>query len=374
MLGKDLYKIEVNAELSNERLRSLVFFYGPLIGSDSLMIYEYLLLRGNLLAFEEINKLLVSLNLSIDDFEFYCRKLNEYRLMKTLRQDNRYIFVFNNPLTMKEFIKDDILVRDFILKTSGDHYQDLIADLYVENTHRGFEDVSETLSLEGLKNWTDKDESYLNRKKTGEYEFNTMFDVNIFLKDISTNLLPMRFRTMDNMRELAIMADLYNISYDKMRTFLPRVARTDSNEFDLKELRYLCMKAQSEYRKVEEGNYDVPCLNFLMSLQDGKEVTDYDKRIIFNLSNSYHLSPPVINVLLEHGLKNCDNRLIENYLYAIAADLHRNDVNTSAKALERLSKPYSRKEEDKLPVYDTSKNKGFTASEEEELLKLMGKK
>ena len=112
-----------------------------------------------------------------------------------------------------------------------------------------------------------------------------------------------------------------------------------------------------------------------MSLQDGKEVTDYDKKIIYNLSNRYHLAPAVINVLLEYGLKNCDNRLIENYLYPIASDLHRNDIHNAKDALNRLSRPYEKnKKEDKLPTYDSSINKTMSAEEEEELLKLMGKK
>lgn len=376
MLGKDLYKIEVNTELSNERLRSLVFFYGPLIGKEALVMYEYLVLRGNQTAFEEINSLLMNLNLSIDDFEFYCIKLNEYRLLKTLKQDNRYIFVFNDPLEVKQFIKDDILVRDFILKTSGEYYRELTSDIYMESDHAGFEDVSQTLSLDTLQDWKAEDESYLKKKEVRRYEFPTMFDVNVFLKDISSNLLPMRFRTPENMKELATLADLYNISYDKMRTYLPRVARTDTNEFDLKELRYLCMNAKSEYKKIDGDPYDTPCLNFLMSLQGGKEVTDYDKKIIYRLSQRYHLPVPVINVLLEHGLKNCNNSLIENYLYPIASDLHRNDILTSAQALERLNRPYEKKNrrEEKLPVYDTSVNETMSASQEEELLRLMGKK
>ena len=376
MLGKDLYKIEVNTELSNERLRSLVFFYGPLIGKEALVMYEYLVLRGNQTAFEEINSLLMNLNLAIDDFEFYCIKLNEYRLSKTLKQDNRYIFVFNDPLEVKQFIKDDILVRDFILKTSGEYYRELTSDIYMESDHAGFEDVSQTLSLDTLQDWKAEDESYLKKKEVRRYEFPTMFDVNVFLKDISSNLLPMRFRTPENMKELATLADLYNISYDKMRTYLPRVARTDTNEFDLKELRYLCMNAKSEYKKIDGDPYDTPCLNFLMSLQGGKEVTDYDKKIIYRLSQRYHLSVPVINVLLEHGLKNCNNSLIENYLYPIASDLHRNDILTSAQALERLNRPYEKKNrrEEKLPVYDTSVNETMSASQEEELLRLMGKK
>ncbi|MCR4856546.1 MAG: DnaD domain protein [Erysipelotrichaceae bacterium] len=346
-----------------------------MIGNDALAMYEYMVLRGSSIGFREINELLISLNLSIDDFEFYCLKLNEYRLLKTLRQENRYIFVFHNPMEIRQFIKDDILVRDFILKTSGEHYQDLIADIQVESDHSGFEDVSQTLSLDSLRNWKADDESYLKRSNEQTFEFNTLFDVNVFLKDISTNLLPMRFRTRENLKEMAVLADLYNISYDKMRTFLPRVASIDSNEFDLKELRYLCMRAKSDYKAVEGDRYDVPCVSFLMSMQEGKEVTDYDKKIIYNLANKYHLVPPVINVLLAHGLKNCDNRLIENYLYPIASDLHRNDVRTSKDALQRLSRPYNKnKDEDKLPVYDDSGNKMMSASQEEELLKLMGKK
>ena len=84
----------------------------------------------------------------------------------------------------------------------------------------------------------------------------------------------------------------------------------------------------------------------------------------------------VMDVLLEHGLKNCNNSLIENYLYPIASDLHRNDVKTSKEALERLSKPYEKKSRnvEKPPVYDDSANKTMSAMEEEELLKLMGKK
>lgn len=375
MLGNQLYKIEVNAELSNERLRSLVFFYGPLIGYNALALYQNLVLKGSTIGFDEINNLLTSLNISVDVFEDLCGKLNEYKLLRTLKQENKFIFVFNNPLTIKEFIKDDILVRDFILKTSGQHYQELIAGIYDEDDHDDFEDVSRTLSLESISNWSKDDETYL-RKDTGDkYNFNTLFDVNTFLKDISTNLLPMRFRTFENLKEMATLADLYNISYDKMRSFIPKIAKTDSNEFDLSQLRYLCMKANSDYTKVDSGNYNVPCLTYLMNLQNGKEATEYDKKIIFNLSDKYHLTTSVINVLLEYTLRNCDNRLIEKYMYAIASDLHRNNVTDAKTALARLDKSYNKSTTKQvLPTYSTEGNKNVSKEEAEELLKLMGRK
>ena len=375
MIGKDFYRIDKKVDISNERLKSLIFFYGPMIKNDALVLYQNLIFQEEKTGFDELNQLLMSLNMSVSDFESLCEILNEYNLLQTLNKDNKYIFVLNSPLSLNEFIKDDILVRQFILKTSGPYFNQLVSRMNVnQENYNDFSDISKSLDASNLSSWSRQDESFLNIKKDDEYSFNTLFDVNKFLKDVSLNLLPLRFRNKENLYHMAKLADLYSISYDKMRTFLPKVANTETDVFDLNALRYLCMKAKVDYVKVNEDEYNVPCQMYLMSLQDGKEVTDYDKKIIFNLSNKYHLSIPVINVLLAHGLKNCDNRLIENYLYPIASDLYRNDIKTAKNALERLNRNYNKKvNDDKLPVYDSSKNKQLSSKEEEELLKLMGK-
>ncbi len=377
MLGKDLYKIDGNVELFGERLKALVFFYGPLVGNDALALYEYLAIKSHSANFRELNELLMSLNLSVDLFETLCGKLNEYRLLKTLKKDNSYVFVLCEPLTASAFIKDGILAREFILKTSGTHYQELIADIYEANEYEGYENVSKVLPVENLNSWTPEDETYLNKKpvNTDQYSFNTLFDVGRFLKDISTNLFPLPFRTKDNLKQIAEMADLYDISYDRMRSYVAETVNRSSESFNMNYLKYLCMHARGDYKNVEKGQYNVPCLTYLMSLQDGKEVTENDRKIIMNLSQEYHLNHSVINVLLEHALRNCDNRLIEKYLYPIASDLHRNDVSTAQQALERLNRNYERKtQEDRLPVYDTGRNTSMSDEEAEELLKLMGKK
>jgi len=375
MIGKDFYRIDKNSDISNERFKSLIFFYGPMIKNDALVLYQNLIFQEEKTGFDELNELLVSLNMSVSEFENLCEVLNEYGLLQTLNKDNKYIFRLNAPLSMNEFVNDDILVRQFILKTSGPFFQNLVSRLNInQESYNDFLDVTKSLDTSELNVWTKDDETFLNIKRNDDYNFNTLFDVNKFLKDVSTNLLPMRFRTKENLYNMAKLADLYSISYDKMRTFLPKVANTETNVFDLSILRYLCMKAKVDYTKVEENEYNVPCQTYLMSIQDGKELTDYDKKIIYNLSNKYHLNIPVINVLLAHGLKNCDNRLIENYLYPIASDLYRNDIKSAEKALERLSRNYNKKvSDDKLPTYDSSKNKQLSSKEEEELLRLMGK-
>ena len=63
MIGNDYCKIDVNFELTSDRLRSLVLFYGPLIGNDALALYEYLAINGSSAGFGKLNDLLNSLNI-----------------------------------------------------------------------------------------------------------------------------------------------------------------------------------------------------------------------------------------------------------------------------------------------------------------------
>ena len=340
MLGKNLFKVESKIELSNERFKTLVIFYCPLIGNDALALYEFLVVKGDSFGYEELNKLLNSLNISVDRFEEMINKLNQYKLVQTLKDNNdeKYIFVLKNPLTEDEFIKNDILVREFILKTSGEYYQSIVAGYRSPNEHINYTDVSSKLDPNDLANWNKNNEKYLNAINIGvKYDFHTLFDVNEFLADMSNNLMPLKYRTEENLKEIAMLADLYNISIDKMRTFIPKVAKSDSENFDLNLLRYLCSSSLPDYKTIKEGEYNVPCILFLMNKQDGKEVSKFDRKIIYSLANNYHLNTEVINVLLEYCLKNCDNRLIEKYVFGIASDLNRNGIDNADKALEFLN-------------------------------------
>ena len=372
MLGKDLYKVELNIDISPMRQRSLILFYGPLIGEKALYLYEYFAsVQRN--SFEELNNLLLILNYTVDEFEKASKKLNEYRLLKTLKKKNEdsYIFVLNNPLSIKEFIKDDLFIRNFILKTSGSYYQNLISELRYYDKHNDYEDVSAKYSGEELNSWNEDNEAIFQKSnvKKDTYRFDTLFDINIFLKDMSDNLFPLRYRTFENLSEIAKLADLYNISYEKMRRFIPEVYKTGDTKFDLKLLRYKCQNAVPDYKYVENGIYDVPCLLFLMNKQEGKELTPYDKNLIYRLANEYKLKPAVINVLIEHTLKNCNNRLLESYINPIASDLHRNNIESAKEAIDRLDRYKSvSKESDIVEEYDSSNNPKFTEERRQALM------
>lgn len=377
MLGNDLFKVEADLDLSYKRNKSLILFYVPLIGNDAFYLYEFLSIKGSGVSFEELNKLLNSLRISIDDFEECLNKLNKYKLLNTLKKkdENKYIFVLNNPKTSEEFIRDDLFVRDFILKVGGPYYQMLVSDIRDFSKHKGFDDVSAKFDAKDLDKWTSEDESYLKPVKNKEYNFGTFFDINILLKDMSYTLFPLKYRTVDNLKEIATLADLYNVSYDKMRIIIGEVLKRDSATLDLNLLKYKCQNIVPEYHFVENGVYDVPCELFLMNKQDGKKVSSYDKKIIYRLSNEYCLKPSVINVLLEYALNKCDNRLLDNYLNSIASDLHRNNVQTAREALDRLDKSYKKSRvtyKEEVEKYDASKNREVTKEEIAAFNKLRG--
>ena len=367
MLGRDLFKIENNTDISSERFKSLVLFYCPLITTDALSLYEYLLVKGSTASFEEISAVLNALMMPLDDFEKSLKKLNEYKLLFTYAydEDGKYLFSLRNPKTRDEFIHDEILVRDFILKTSGDYYNSLIVDIPQSNMSYSLKDITCRYDLESLSGWTSENETYLNVKRN-EYNFDSFFDVRSFLSDMSSTLFPLRFRSEDNLKEIARLADLYGISEDKMRTFISKVIRSESDGIDLKYLRYLCENSKTEYKKVPENSYDVPCELFLMSKQDGLSVSSYDKKLLYNLSHDYGLRPDVINVLIEHALKVCDNHLIEKYLYSAASDLRRNHVDSVDKARESLNKENRRtssRKEVGIPEYVSTNESQVDLSE-----------
>ena len=131
--------------------------------------------------------------------------------------------------------------------------------------------------------------------------YGTMFDIADFLKDVSFYMLPKEYRTQDNLKQIALLADIYAISMDKMRNYIAKTVNT--GRFDIEFLKDCCSRAKIDFTESDETEYNGPCVLYLMNLQKGKDVTPYDKAMLYSLSTDYHLSPQVINALLRFSLK-----------------------------------------------------------------------
>lgn len=376
MLGKDLFKVQGIEDLNSDQMRSLISLYRPLVSNAGIIIYEELLVSPKN-ELDSINNLLIRLSMSLNEFVLAMEHLNEYRLINTYyhTKEEHYLFELRAPKGSREFIKDDLFGRLLLKEIKTERYQKLYQQIN-QNTSslQAYEDQTKRLKIASLNEWSEQLEKDFRPIKNPNIKVESFFDTDRFVKEASATLFPLKFRTQENLQAIASLADLYNISQDRMRINLEKAIRPNSDVFDLNYLKYLCMNHKSEYQEVQKGSYDVPCLLFLMNLQEGKEVSPFDRRIIDSLANQYYLNPSVINYLLEYCLKNCEGRLYPNYIYPVASDLHRNNVKTVEEAKDLLQNKVKKEKthpKDILPNYDQENKLQFDEKMMDEYFKTL---
>jgi replication initiation and membrane attachment protein len=106
-------------------------------------------------------------------------------------------------------------------------------------------------------------------------------------------------------------------------------------------------------------------IQFLRWLQEGKEPTDTEKRLISSLVRDQRLNPEVVNVLIKHALDSSNQSLKKSYVETIAASWSRLKISTKDQALAHIqglsSKPTKGRKE-AIPDY---KNTNEPMSENE---------
>ncbi len=350
MLGRNKYRVRFSQDITFDDLKSLLLLYQPLISANAVILYEHLQMEGD--RENTISSLIDRCALSLNDLEAAFKRLNEYKLVDTFVKNEDYLFVLHKPLTGLSFLNNDLynkLLRrelgseEFVLRVSAFSKQPI-------DVTDGYKNISSQLTAIH----TDDHLASSGSDSNGQEVLRTSyFDISRFVKNASTVLLPQKARTIHNLNVISSLADTYGITQDEMRRFVSQCIK--DNDLDTTALKIKCQHAKSDYNSKGDG-YDVPCAVFLRKLQSDRELTPNDIKMLDKLINEYHLNPSVVNVLLEHAMKMCDNHLYTSYIYPIAGDLNRNGVDTSEKALTILkkssvSKPKTNYKEI-LPVYE----------------------
>lgn len=376
MLGRDNYKIQGFSELKANEWRSLYLLYQPLVNNEALMIYSYFV---NAVSHEGIiSDLLISLNMTLDSFIVGLEKLNQFRLLDTYHHNlkDQYLFILKEPKDTDHFLNDDIFSRILLNTIGKDRYSQLYASLISSKENLNFyKNETKNLVYNNLNNWTSENEEEFKRIKKQEIpsqEYQSYFDIKRFLKEASNVLLPLKFRTKDNINLICRYADIYNISQERMRVIIGNVVSSNLNEFNTHLFKLKCANARPEIKSIAKGDYNVPCALFLTHLQNGQAPAPSDMQLVSELVEKYHLNIEVVNVLLEYALKRCDNRLIKTFIFPTAADLHRNHIANKKDAMDFLYnskvKLKNTHPQDILPVYDDSNNPEISDEEYEKLL------
>lgn len=369
MLGKDLYKIEGIETVYGAELKALVLLYAALLNKETIALYLQLIYQEKS-DFKELGYLLNCLNLSLPVFESELQDLAGMQLVNIYQNKERYIFVLEKPLAYREFLDHELFGRLLLSRISREYYCFLSRPtLYDVADKSAYKRLTFGNNFAELHRWDAlKEDAYQSIKSQSTkvtLPHDSLFPINDFMNSVSANIFPLALRTKENLQAIASLADIYGIGEAKMRINLMNATKVNPPTFDLRKMRNLCRNSPLEPNLTADNSYRVPCALFITKLQNGKECTDSDKNVIDKLVNRYHLLPEVVNVLFEHVLKECDNRLIASYAYNLAADLYRNDIDDWQKALdffnehERKIKAAALKgkgRKEVLPVYDNKNN------------------
>lgn len=371
MIADDIIKISGFKDLPMTALKSLLYFYGPLIKEDGVLLYEYLLISSR--SSKKIELVLSDLNFSLDRFITSLNLCNEFQLVKTYKHQKEKIFLLEVMplLSINDFCGNQIYLRLLEKAIGKDELNRRLQNNLTFIDRTAYIDISKTLSLALYDEWQNK---AIIDKPIKINKLETSFKLDSFLKNISIILFPLNDRNEKNIETIISCANIYQIDEERMRLLLAKMYNYCS-EFNSDFLYKLASQGKIAYRKLKADEYDVSPALFLMNKQQGHELTPNDQKMIKTLVEDYHLSKSVVNVLFEHCLFVCDNRLIGSYIYALASDLNRNSIESANEAKKFLNKEKKPKSsnikksnyKDVLPVYDDSKNPKLSLEEEARL-------
>ncbi len=370
MLGSDLYRLEGIITVYGSELKALALLYRELIGDQGVAFYLNLIFQDKV-DFQPLNGLLHNLNLSLDQFEDNLHRLEEFGLVLTYNQSERYIIVLNKPLAYHDFIEHDIFGRLLIKKVDHSYYEFLKrGQISSQSDKTGFKNVSKTIDYRLLDTWSSDLEIKYNElrpRHNDKSDFDSSFDIRGFMRSIKNASFPQSLRTYDNLNKIAMAADTYALNKNDLRKFVIRSTDYEPVAFHYDRFLSLCRNANIEH--CQGTGYQMPCVAFLQNLQDGKEPTYNDKLLIERLRLEYKLHGEVINYLLEYAYFRCDHQLIPSFIYTVASNLKRNDIATAEKAKTFLTAYGKNKKTankpSSLPDYDEIDNSDIQISDEE---------
>lgn len=368
MLRKeDRLKLESCIHLHQEHSRSLHLLYGPLMGKEALYLYEELYALASMPQKIKNHLLIQKISgMSMEAIESARETLEQYLLIKTYYDGtkNAYIYSLNTPKTGMEFLCHDVFGRLYFKKMGKQVYEYMKKNFAsVTEDKEGYQDITTSLrSL--LSDWQEEEESQFSTMKPKQEELHTNFRFDLFLHGLSTMILPVSERNKETLSFIAQKADLYGIDEKEMQKLVGKSMDLKHNKLDRKKLITYMQKSQKEFTRVMEDPYQLPPVRFLQNKQNGVRVSEADQRLIdVTLSETYHLKPEVINVLIEYVLDRCHQTFRKAYVEKVAATWVRLGIDTKEKALETIqnegkeTKQYRSKSETKeLPKWYTDQD------------------
>lgn len=358
--------------LSSEQRQSLNLLYGPLIGKNSICLYEFL---GSIQNSVELEDVYLLLNINASQFDIARNHLEQYHLIETYVHEADMLILLYAPLLPDSFLCHETYSRLYLASVGAKCFDKVKAMLYKDKmVSSSYTKVESPLDVSILDAWNESKEiAYEKVKPTIKQKYD--FDFATLFKGMD-RIFPVRLRTTENLDRIAEMAKIYGIDAKDMRKYVQRSTNPSTHVFDLEKLKDMVMRNR-KVMEVSKDPYKMSPVKFLQNKQNGIPVVKSDQALIERLCKEFQFPIEVVNTLIEYTLRQTNQQFSRNYVEKVAASWVRLGVDSRQKALEIINEsPVENKRDKKIEkvVLDdkfyTQKEEKSDAQLEQEMLEL----
>ena len=345
--------------LSSEQRQSLNLLYGPLMGKNSICLYEFLGSIQNLVELEDVYLLL---NMNASQFDIARNRLEQYHLIETYVHEGDMLILLYAPLLPDSFLCHETYSRLYLASVGAKCFDKVKAMLYKDKTvSSSYTKVESPLDVSILDSWNESKEIAFEKvkptiKQKYDFDFATLF------KGMD-RIFPVRLRTSENLDRIAEMAKIYGIDAKDMRKYVQRSTNPSTHVFDLEKLKDMVMRNR-KVMEVSKDPYKMSPVKFLQNKQNGIPVVKSDQALIERLCEEFQFPIEVVNTLIEYTLQQTNQQFSRNYVEKVAASWVRLGVDSRKKALDIINQSPLENKRDKKAEKVVLDDKFYTQKEE----------
>ena len=345
--------------LSSEQRQSLNLLYGPLMGKNSICLYEFLGSIQNLVELEDVYLLL---NMNASQFDIARNRLEQYHLIETYVHEGDMLILLYAPLLPDSFLCNETYSRLYLASVGAKCFDKVKAMLYKDKTvSSSYTKVESPLDVSILDSWNESKEIAFEKvkptiKQKYDFDFATLF------KGMD-RIFPVRLRTSENLDRIAEMAKIYGIDAKDMRKYVQRSTNPSTHVFDLEKLKDMVMRNR-KVMEVSKDLYKMSPVKFLQNKQNGIPVVKSDQALIERLCKEFQFPIEVVNTLIEYTLQQTNQQFSRNYVEKVAASWVRLGVDSRKKALDIINQSPLENKRDKKAEKVVLDDKFYTQKEE----------
>lgn len=345
--------------LSSEQRQSLNLLYGPLMGKNSICLYEFLGSIQNLVELEDVYLLL---NMNASQFDIARNRLEQYHLIETYVHEGDMLILLYAPLLPDSFLCHETYSRLYLASVGAKCFDKVKAMLYKDKTvSSSYTKVESPLDVSILDSWNESKEIAFEKvkptiKQKYDFDFATLF------KGMD-RIFPVRLRTSENLDRIAEMAKIYGIDAKDMRKYVQRSTNPSTHVFNLEKLKDIVMRNR-KVMEVSKDPYKMSPVKFLQNKQNGIPVVKSDQALIERLCKEFQFPIEVVNTLIEYTLQQTNQQFSRNYVEKVAASWVRLGVDSRKKALDIINQSPLENKRDKKAEKVVLDDKFYTQKEE----------